>query len=505
VGGSPRGAHNHPWGQAFTLAHVPRRKQMSDAADPIAQRALGINIDRQIYGTFAEIGAGQEVARWFFSVGGAAGTVAKSMSAYDMQVSDAIYGKARRYVSRERLEEMLSHEYSLLKERLQEARGSSTRFFAFADTAAAKAHNGGNDWHAWMGIRFQERPGAEPNDVIVHVLMLDPGNGRQQDALGRLGVNLIHACVHYWKNPRELLESLLEDIGRDRLEIDWVQMRGPAFAGVDNRLLALHLVRIGFTHAILFGTDGQPLLASEAIRRRRVLVERGRFAPVTKLNLEMLADAAGIFATDAPTSDPESSVVEIMEVTMNNLRDRGQVEDADFLSRVDLLSAVKKLVLVSDLGPFHRLAEYLAKRNVERTGVVLGVPLLRELFNESHYRDLAGGILEAFGRLFTSAVRLYVYPTRDPIDGRTITAESLKVAPHLSHLLQHLLANGLIRSIPCDDSALRTYSSEEVRSRICSGDPSWKDLVDPAVARIIEATGYFGARCDLPQPDSAGK
>jgi hypothetical protein len=303
-----------------------------------------------------------------------------------------------------------------------------------------------------------------------------------------------------------LLESLLDDVGRERLEIDWVVMRGPVFAGVDNRLLALHLVRIGFTHAVLFGTDGQPLLASEAIRRRRVLLERGRFCPVTRLNLEMIASASVLFAADAEgePSEGDQPVVEIMEITMNNLRDTGKVDDADFLARVDLLSAIRKLVLVSDLGPFHRLADYLAKRNVERTGIVLGVPLLRELFNESHYRDLGGGILEAFGRLFTHAVRLYVYPTRDPIDGRKITADTLKVAPHLSHLLQHLLANGLVQSIPCEDGDLRTYSSEEVRSRICSGDPSWKDLVDPAVAKIIEATGYFGARCDVPTPGRRG-
>jgi hypothetical protein len=260
---------------------------------------------------------------------------------------------------------------------------------------------------------------------------------------------------------------------------------------------------------VLFGTDGQPLLASEAIRRRRVLLERGRFCPVTRLNLEMIAAASVLFAADAegaPTEgdQPAVEIMEIMEITMNNLRDTGKVDDADFLARVDLLSAIRKLVLVSDLGPFHRLADYLAKRNVERTGIVLGVPLLRELFNESHYRDLGGGILEAFGRLFTHAVRLYVYPTRDPIDGRKITADTLKVAPHLSHLLQHLLANGLVQSIPCEDGDLRTYSSEEVRSRICSGDPSWKDLVDPAVAKIIEATGYFGARCDVPAPGRRG-
>lgn len=471
---------------------------MSDAADPIAQRALAINIDKQIYGTFAEIGAGQEVARWFFSVGGAAGTVAKSMSAYDMQVSDAIYGKSSRYVSRERLEKMLDHEYSLLQERLQATHGSATRFFAFADTAAAKAHSGGSDWHAWMGIRFQDRPGGGPNDVVVHVRMLDPGAARQQDALGRLGVNLIHACVHHWRDPMRLIDSLLDDVGRDRLEIDWVGMRGPAYATVDNRLLSLHLVRVGFTHAVMFGADGGPHLASEVIRHQHVLVERGTFAPVTSLNLEMLSRAREMFVADGPT--PPATPVEIMEITTNNLRGGAAVDDADFLARVDLLAAVGKMVLVSDLGPFHRLADYLARRSVDRTGIVLGLPLLRELFNESHYRDLGGGILEAFGRLFNHPVRLYVYPTRDPIDGRKVTAEALAVAPNLAHLLKHLLANGLVRSIPCDDDALRSYSSEEVRSRICSGDPSWKDLVDPAVARLIETTGYFGARCDVPSP-----
>ena len=212
---------------------------MSDAADPIAQRALAINLDRQVYGTFAEIGAGQEVARWFFSVGGAAGTVAKSMSAYDMQVSDAVYGRSKRYVSRERLEKMLDHEYGLVCERLGEARGGNARFFAFADTAAAKSHAGGSDWHAWMGMRFQHRPGGEAHDVILHVRLLDPTNARQQDALRRLGVNLVHACVHHRDDPQRLVGSLLDDIGRDRLEIDWVGLRGPAYDAVDNRLLAL--------------------------------------------------------------------------------------------------------------------------------------------------------------------------------------------------------------------------------------------------------------------------
>ncbi len=476
------------------------------AVDPTAQRAFAINLDDSIYGNFAEIGAGQEVARWFFAVGGAAGTVAKSISAYDMTVSDAIYGKTPRYVSRERIEQMLDHEYDLLRERLDSVRGDRTRFFVFADTAAARSFKGDNECHVWMGLRFQHAVRSPTSDILLHVRMLDTTNALQQDAVGRLGVNLIHAAFHHWQDPRALIESLLDAIGRDRLEIDWIHMRGPALGGIDNRLLSLHLVRIGFTPAFLFDVDGTPLLASESIRKTRVLIERGRFAPVTKLNLEMMARARACFEAEAaepavqpaatPTGKP-GEIREIMEITMNNLRDRGTAEDADFLARVDLLSAAGKMVLVTDIGAFHTLGEYLADRHVEQTGLVLGVPLLRELFNESHYQHLDGGILEAFGRLFTHRVRLYVHPTRDMLDGRVITADTMTVAPHLRHLLEHLRVNGLIRALPCDASTLRTYSSEEVRSRICSGDPSWRELVAPAVAEHIERNGYFGARCPI--------
>lgn len=464
--------------------------------DPTAQRALAINLDDTVYGSFSEIGAGQEVARWFFAAGGAAGTVAKTMSAYDMTVSDAVYGKAGRYVSRERVERMLDHEYALLHERLDPSRGDRTRFFALADTAAAKSFAGGNECHAWLGIRFQHAVHTPTSDVVLHVRLLDSTNAQQADALGRLGVNLVHAAFAHWKQPRSLIETLLEHVGRERLEIDWIRMAGPAFKEVDNRLLGLHLVRVGFTPAVLFDIDGTPLLASESIRHTRVLVERGRFAPVTSLNLEMLARSREAFeSVPAPAGGPQGLIREIMEVTMNNLRDQGSAEDADFLARVDLINAVGRMVLVSDIGAFHSLGEYLADRQVEATGLVLGVPLLRELFNESHYKQLDGGILEAFGRLFTHSVRLYVYPTRDVISGQAVTADTLTVAAHLAHLLQHLRVNGLILPIPCDPTTLRTYSSEEVRMRICSGDPSWRDLVAPEVAAHIDAHGYFGASC----------
>ena len=254
------------------LPPFPPAPSMRSSLDPTAERALKLNLDDEVYGTFAEIGAGQEVARWFFAVGGAAGTVAKTMSAYDMTVSDAVYGKAARYVSRQRVQEMLDHEYGLLHERLDAARGERTRFFTFADTAAARSFRGGNECHAWLVVRFQHACRAEPSDVLIHVRMLDATNAAQQEALGRLGVNLLHGALHRWREPPAMIELLLDDVGRELIELDWITVKGPAFPGIDNRLLALHLVRLGFTPAVLFDPQGVPQLASEAIRHSAVLV-----------------------------------------------------------------------------------------------------------------------------------------------------------------------------------------------------------------------------------------
>lgn len=277
---------------------------------------------------------------------------------------------------------------------------------------------------------------------MLHVRLLDPTNPLQQEAVGRLGVNVAHAALVHWRDPARMLDCLLDEIGPERLEIDWLAVRGPAFPGADNRLLSLGLVHRGYTPAVLFDAAGRPALVAQAVRKKCLLVERGRFAPVTRLNLQMLSRAKTAFAADG--------------------------------------------------------AAYLAARHVSRTGFVLGVPLLRAVFDERHYAQLSGGILEAFGRLFAHAARLYVHPTRDAIDGSVVTADTLRVAPHLAHLLDHLRANGLVRGLACDPATLRTYSSDEVRDRLCSGDPSWQELVTPEVAAAISARGAFGSRCQLP-------
>src|SRR5258705_6798503 len=367
------------------------------------QKALKINLDPMFYGTFAEIGAGQEVARWFFKVGAAAGTISKSMSAYDMAVSDAIYGRCKRYVSRERLQSMLDHEHRLNLERLQSSRGSSTAFFAFADTVSARNYQGTNECHGWMGVKFQTHPRDEDSQVIIHVRMLEHENGLQQEALGIVGVNLLYAAFFLHHKPHLMLESLLDNLTTARIEIDMVEFSGIEFRHVDNRVMSLKLVQLGLSGAAIFGPTGEVLQPSELLRKRAILVERCSFRPVTKVNMDMVRCAHDRFAGEPEVK--EKQVVQLMEITMRNLLSAGEIDLGDFLARADALGAVGKTVLISDYFEYYRLAAYLTRYTAEPIAVAMGVANLLDLFSEQYYTELEGGILEAFGNLFTKDLR----------------------------------------------------------------------------------------------------
>src|ERR1700761_5036933 len=318
------------------------------------QKALRINLDPRWYGTLAEIGAGQEVARWFFQVGGAAGTVAKSISAYDMAVSDAVYGKSDRYVSMGRLQAMLDYEYQLNIERLDESRGDAASFFAFADTVVARSYRGGNECHGGMGVKFQAHPRDEPSQIILHIRMLDIEAALQQEALGIVGVNLLHGAFFEHHEPDQLIESLLDRLTTDRIEIDMIEFRGIEFRAVDNRLMALKLVQLGLSGVAMFGADRTVLQPSEALRKKAVLVERGSFRPTTLVNLDMLECALEKFE-----SDPGVAGVPVLpraELTMRNLLAvGGEVDRRDFLARADLLAACGLTVVISDFFEYYRL------------------------------------------------------------------------------------------------------------------------------------------------------
>ncbi len=458
------------------------------------EKAFQINLDNSKYGAFAEIGAGQEVVRWFFQAGGAAGTIAKSMSAYDMTVSDAIYGPCARYVSRERLQTMLDHEFDLLQERLDPQRGDRTEFFAFADTVAAQSFQGNADCHGWMGIRFQTFPRTEPSQIVLHVRMLDRGNVAQQEALGIVGVNLIHAALYHHDDPDAILNSLLDSLTSDRIEVDMIKFTGPAFPDIDHRLVALKLVQLELSNAALFRADGEVLQPSEVLRKRPILVERGSFRPVTHVNMDMIECARRQFETvcAADPDDDGRGVVTLFEITMRNLLATGEIDYDDFLARADMIAATGATVLISDYFEFHRLATYLRRYTKRPIALTMGIPSLRELFEEKYYEDLEGGILESFGRLFKNRLRLYVYPLLDQSTRQLTTVAKLKVAPHLQSLYEHLVENGCIEGLDFYERDYLHIFSREVLRLIAAKDPQWEGMVPEAVARMIKERGLMG-------------
>ena len=456
------------------------------------QKALRINLDAAAYGTFAEIGAGQEVARWFFRVGGAAGTIAKTISAYDMTVSDAIYGPSDRYVSRHRLHTMLDHEYGLLEERLKEKRGAMTRFFVYADTVTARSFKHVDESHGWMGIRFQTEPLKESSQVLIHVRMLDKENLQQQEALGIMGVNVISGALYMHEDPSAFLKSLMDNLTTERVEVDMIKFSGPAFEHVDNRIMSLELVQHGLANAAMFTADGEVVQAAEILYKKPILVERGSFRPVTKLTIDMLECAQAQFIQEPPVQGEQ--IVVLMEMTLKNLTDSGVIDHKDFLDRVDLLGSLGKTVLISNYGEFYRLAAYLFRYTKKMIGLAMGVPTLKELFEEKYYTDLEGGILESFGRLFKNALKLYVYPYQDPVTGSVITAGNLRVAPNLRHLYAYLMENLCIQGLRDVNEACLPILSRDVLARVRKGDTSWEQMVPAQVAGLIKERKLFGYR-----------
>jgi hypothetical protein len=454
------------------------------------QKALDVNLDPRRYGTFAEIGAGQEVVRWFFRVGGGAGTIAKSISAYDMKVSDAIYGRASRYVCRERLQSMLDYEHKLNLDRLRDVRGDTTAFFAFADTVSARNYKGTNECHGWMGIKFQAYPRDEDSQIIIHVRMLDVEAALQQEALGIVGVNLVHGAIALNHEPELLVDSLLDGLSTSRIEIDMIEFSGIAFRHVDNRLMSLKLVELGLSGAAMFAANGEVLQPSEFIYRKPILVERGSFRPVCKVNIDMLTTAQEKFSQLPNVQGKE--IVQLMEITMRNLKAGGEIDLRDFLARADVMAACGMPVLISDYFEYYRLAAYLSRYTKESIAITMGAASLMDLFDEKYYTGLEGGVLESFGRLFKNDLKIYCYPLLDQTTGELMTCDNLKIAPELSKLYGYLLDRGGINALDNYDPECLKVFSRDVLKKIKDGDSAWEKMVPFAVAEIIKNRCYFG-------------
>ncbi len=453
------------------------------------EKALRINLSKAIYGSFAEIGAGQEVAANFFKVGGASGTIAKTMSAYDMKFSDAIYGQGDRYVCEDRLIRMLNHEYVLLPERLPH-RIQDTRFFAFADTVEVLNFERTNQGHGWIGLRFQKKPEGLSNDCVIHVKMHDTDPLQQQLSLGIVGVNLIYACV-FMHDLEKMIVSLLDGLTTKRIEIDMFRLDGPDFKHVDNRLMALKLVKNGLTKAAMFGPDGKVMQPSEALYKKNTLVLRGRFRPVTHVNADMLLTSRRRFRSE-PDVD-RSKMVVITELTLNDLGQGGTIDEKDFLHRVDIICSLGQNVMISNYFEYYRLVDYLSKiTKGKKIGLILGIFALQKIFEEKTYENIRGGILECFASLFGTNVKLYIYPALRSDNSLFTLKDFEKTLPdNLKSLFRFVMDNNKLEDIHDANTHNLNIISDNVLAMIRKGEPGWEKFVPHKVAEAIKEQGLF--------------
>lgn len=456
-----------------------------------SQKALRVNLNPEIYGTFAEIGAGQEVVRHFFRAGGASGTIAKAMSAYDKDFSDAIYGKETkgRYVCKPRLINMLNHEYRLIEERLSRKVHGSKKFFAFANTFATINYQKTIQGHGWMGLKFQTDASKEPNMVILHARLHELDALLQQATVGILGVNLLYGCFFFANKPKELLLSLYDNLGRDQVEIDMIQMTGPDFESVDNRLLSLQLVKNGMTDAVIFSPDGRNLQAADVLYKKNILAIRGSFRPVTKVNIDMIMKGMKLFEKEYRVEQEDIQV--LFELTLNNLRAEGDIDEQDFLDRADILCSLGQTVLVSNYSKYYKLVEYFSKYTNKRMGIIMGTNMLMELFNEKYYRDINGGILEAFGILFSRDLKIYLYPWKDTESGEMLTSKNCPVHPRLKPLFDYLCYNKRLVDITDYNPDVIDIYSKDVLEMIKHGHGGWEEMVPSYVDTIIKDNRLF--------------
>ena len=462
-----------------------------DPVPSLKSKALRVNLNEHIYGTFAEIGAGQDTVRNFFRAGGASGTIAKTMSAYDKDFSDAIYGieKDARYVTEARLKSMLGYETRLLEERISREKHPDKLFFSYANTVAtidfAKKYKG----HGWLGIRFQTDPNEDFNEIIIHVQFHENNAGLQQITLGTMGTNLIYGAFYQYDNPKKLLQHLYDHLNSDQVEIDMINFTGPVFENVDNRLMSLQLVKNGMTQAVMFASSGNNVLPANELYKKNILTLRGSYRPVTKVNMNMYEQSLDLFLQEKKVKKEKTRV--IFEITLSNLKSEGDIDEKDFLDRADLLGSLGQMVMISNFQEYYKLVEYFSQFTAERMGLTMGVNTFISLFDEKYYRHLSGGILEAFGKLFFRDLKVYLHPLKDPDTGEIITSDNLKVHPRMKELFKFFKDNGRVVDITDYNPEILDIYSREVHKMISEGKSGWEDMLPPKTTEMIREKRLF--------------
>ena len=467
-----------------------KTKMKQEARMTTEEKALKINLTSDIYGCFAEIGAGQEVAANFFKAGGSSGTIAYTQSAYDMKVSDAMYGPANRYVCEERLITMLTTEFETMKYRLPE-KYKASRFFAFCNTVESLNYHKTNQGQGWIGVRFQNAIGEAPNDVIIHIKMHDNSHKGQQESIGILGVNLLHACYFLTDTIDDFFTGLVQRLPRDRMEIDMIRVSGPAFSNIDNRIIALQLVKRGLTDATMFDLCGNVLQPTAALYKKNILLMRGRFRPVTKVHIDMIERGREQFIKEKGVK--EENVQVIFELTLKDLTADGKISVKDFVDRAELLGSLGYTVMISNYLKHYKMVDYLATiARGQLLGVILGVYNLHTIFDERYYDNLPGGLLEAFGRGFGQNIKMFVYPANDVETGDLYTLNNFVIPDNLLGLKQYLVDNNKLEAIEDYDTKLLHILSDDVLSKIKVGSTAWEEDVPSEVVKAIKFLGLFG-------------
>lgn len=460
------------------------------------QKALQINLDKTIYGSFVEIGAGQEVARNFFKAGSASTTIAKTMSAYDRDFSDAIYGKEKdgRYVCKSRLEKMLNQEFNLLNERLNKKDHADKRFFTYADTISTINYSKTMQGHGWIGVRFQRKPDELPSDFIIHIQLHDQDAKLQKETIGIIGTNILHSCFNF-EDPKDILKSAYDSLDRDQFEIDTVEVIGPAFDQIDNRLLSLTLVKENMTNAVIFTPDGKNKQPSDILYKKNILTMRGSFRPVTKVNIDMIEN--GLKSFEKTNKVDKSNIQILFEITLSNLKSDGEVDEQDFLDRADLLCSLGYTVMISNYMKFYKIIEYLSKFTKERMGVILGVDNLLDMFKEKYYRNLNGGIMEAFGVIFTRDIKFYLYPFKPSEKDTLLNSHNIPIHPRAKDLYNYLHSNGRIIDLDHNVNILDIFSRDVLNKIKSCKNGTWEHMVPNGVAEIIKSKSLFGTSCKI--------
>ena len=457
----------------------------------VQRKSLRINLNDNIYGTFVEIGAGQEVARHFYRVGAASGTIAKSMSAYDKSFSDSIYGKEEdnRYVTQNRLDKMLTHEMNLLEKRISRKENPNKFFFVYANTVATIDFVKKFKGHGWMGIKFQTDPKDDYSEIKLHLRFHQNEAKLQQESLGIMGVNLIYGAFYKHNEPLKLMKYLYDHIDDQSIEIDTINFSGPLFKDVDNRLISLELVRLGMTDAVIFDDTGTNVLPAQVLYRKNILTLRGSYRPITKVNEEMFKKSLEAFLAEKGVKK-ENTIV-LLEITLSNLRSTGDIDDSDYLDRAKLLCSLGHMVMISNFSEYYKLVKYLTRYTKKQLGLTMGVSNLIEIFDEKYYDGVKGGILEAFGNIFKNNMKIYLYPVLDQEKGTIIDSTNLKLEDNMKEFYKYFKVNNKILDLEFNKDYLNIFS-KDVLKQIKNNIPGWEDKLPEGVSDLIIKKKMFG-------------